>query len=411
MREMFLFLRNLKGNAKAAVLSQPLWGIPFNLFTPFAALYMYKMGVTDIHIGIVLAAGRFAQMALAFFGGVITDKFGRRLTSLVGDIVSWSIPALIWAFAQDFRWFLVAAVVNGVVQITGVAWECLWVDEVGDDGAKTTQIYNWLHVCGLLAVFFAPLAGVLVGRFELVPVVRGLYFFAFVSMTTKAFLLFKFTKETERGKERMAATKNVPMSALLLGYRDVAKQILRSGEMLRALALQSFVGVTMLVSGTFFAIYATQNLLLSDAMLSYFPILRAVVMLFFLFIIQSKLNVFNSRNVMLCGIFMYIAAHALLLVAPPQNLPVLAVYILLESCAVALFMPRLGALTANVIEPTERARIRSLFNVGILAMAVPFAYLSGILSDLDRRLPFVLNIFLFIAMIFFLARKKKICEN
>ncbi|MCL2224811.1 MAG: MFS transporter [Defluviitaleaceae bacterium] len=399
MREMIFFLINLKGNAKAAILSQPLWGIPFNLFTPFATLYMFHMGVTDIQIGIMLAAGRVAQMVMSFFGGVITDKFGRRLTSLVGDIVSWSIPALIWAFAQDFRWFLAAAVVNSVIQVTGVAWECLWVDEIGDDGAKITQIYNWLHVCGVLAVFVVPIAGFLVGQYSLVPVVRVLYGFAFVSMTAKAVLLYAFSRETPRGRERMKETKNTPFLQMFAGYRLVFAQIFRSGKMLRALGLQALQNVTIMITTTFFALYTTQNLGLSESFLAYFPILRALVMLVFLFLVQNLLNKFKPHSVMLCGILAYVVANAILLVAPPSNIFWLAGYTFIEACAVALLMPRLSALTANAIEPKERARIRSLFNAAILAFVSPFAYLAGVLSDMNRRLPFVLNIILFAAML------------
>jgi len=59
------------------------------------------------------------------------------------------------------------------------------------------------------------------------------------------------------------------------------------------------------------------------------------------------------------------------------------------------------ALTANAIEPKERARIRSLFNAGILAFVSPLAYLAGVLSDMNRSFPFVLNIVLFVAMLAF----------
>ncbi|MCL1844996.1 MAG: MFS transporter [Defluviitaleaceae bacterium] len=401
MREMFLFLKNLKGNSKAAVLCQPLWGVPFNLFMPFASLYMLHMGVTDIQIGIMLAVGRIFQMFLAFFGGVITDRFGRRLTTLIGDLVSWSIPALIWAFAQNFWWFLAAAIVNSAVQITGVAWECLWVDEDGGDGAKVTRIYNWLHVCGVLAVFFVPIAGLLVGRFELVLVVRGLYVFAFFSMSAKAILLYMYSKETKRGRERMEETKNMPFFKQFAGYSGVFGQIFRSARMLRALGLQALQNITLMVTTTFFALYATQNLGVDESMIAFFPILRAAVMLVFLFFVQTRLGGFKPHHILMGGVVLYIAANAVLLTAPYGNLPWIAGYTFLEACAVALFMPRMGALVANAIEPKERARIRSLFNVVILAVVSPFAYLAGVLSDFDRRLPFVLNITLFAVMIVF----------
>jgi Na+/melibiose symporter-like transporter len=399
MRDMFLFLKSLKGNAKAAVLAQPLWGVPFNLFTPFATLYMFHMGVTDIQIGVMLAIGRFTQMGLAFFGGVITDKFGRRLTNFVGDLIGWCLPALIWAMARDFRWFLAAAIINSFVQITAVAWECLWIDDDGDNSAKITQIYNWIHICGVLAVFFVPVAGFLVGRFELVPVVRGLYAFAVVSMTAKAVLLYVFSRETKRGAERMAETKGVSIIKLLSGYREVFGMIFRSAPMLRALALQAMQNTALMISTTFFALYTTQNLGLDEAFLAYFPILRAIVMLIFLFLIQSKLNKFKPHHVMLCGIFAYITANGILLAAPSNNLLFISAYVFIEACGVALLIPRLGALVANAIEPKERARIRGLFNAAILALVSPLAFLSGALSDMNRQLPFVLNIALFVVMV------------
>jgi Na+/melibiose symporter-like transporter len=408
MREMILFLRNLKGNAKGAILAQPLWGIPFNLFTPFATLYMFHLGVTDIQIGMMLAIGRFSQMALSFFGGVVTDKYGRRLTTLVGDILSWGVPALIWALAQDFRWFVAAAIVNSFVQITGVAWECLWVDEIGDDGAKLTQVYNWLQICGVLAVFFVPIAGFFVNQFELVPVVRVIYIFACICMTSKSVLLYVFSRETERGKERMAETKNTPLWKMLAGYKDVFAQVFRNGKMLRVLGLSALQNVTLIITTTFFSLYATQSLGLSESFLAYFPILRAAVMMVFLFLIQNLLNKLKTHNVMLCGIIAYVLANGILLVAPPNNLMWLAMYTFVEACAVALLMPRLGSLTANAIEPKERARIRSLFNAGILAVVSPFAYLAGVLSDMNRSFPFMLNIVLFVFMfVFVLADARK----
>ncbi|MCL2498922.1 MAG: MFS transporter [Defluviitaleaceae bacterium] len=410
MRDTFLFLKNLKGNAKVAVLAQPLWGVPFNLFTPFATIYMFYMGVTDIQIGLMLAISRLVQVGLAFFGGVVTDKFGRRLTNFVGDLIGWSLPALIWALARDFRWFLVAAIVNGVVQITSVAWECLWIDDDGDNGAKITQIYNWIHICGVLAAFFVPIAGFLVGRFELIPVVRGLYAFAVVSMTAKATLLYAFSRETKRGMERMAETKGIPLIRLLSGYREVFGTIFRSAKMLRALALQALQNTTLMIASTFFALYTTQNLGLDDSFLAYFPILRAVVMLVFLFLIQGRLLKFNPHRVMLCGIAAYITANAVLLLAPTDNWIWIAFYVFVEACGVALLIPRLGALVANAIEPKERARIRGLFNAAILALVSPLAFIAGWLSDMNRRLPFVLNIGLFVLMLAFTwadaARKK-----
>ena len=41
-------LRENGGNPRTLVLIEPLWGIPYNLIAPFATLYMYTQGITDV---------------------------------------------------------------------------------------------------------------------------------------------------------------------------------------------------------------------------------------------------------------------------------------------------------------------------------------------------------------------------
>jgi len=399
---MFAFLFSLKGNAKSCIWTEPLWGIPFNLYTPFFTVYMFSLGILDAQIGILITAGRLVQMIAAIFGGVLTDKFGRRLTTFVGDFISWSIPALIWAFSQNFWWFLAAALINGMWQITGVSWECLWVDEVTDE-SKLAQFFNWLYIAGLLAVFFAPISGFFVEQNGVVPVMRVLFIITFFSFTAKFVILYIFSKETKRGLERMEATKDSSIFQLLKGYGGVFGQIMRSRPMLRAMALQTLISIMFMITSTFFALYATQNLGLADSYLAYFPILRAGVMLAFFFVIQNRLNIFKPQNVMRVGILVYLAANVLLIFSPPGYWIWLAVYAVVEACASALLLPRVDTLAAHAIDPKERARIRSLMNAIILAVSSPFGLLAGQLSGIDRRFPFVMNVAIFLLMALILA--------
>ena len=407
MRELFGFLFSVKGNLKASLYTEPMWGIPFHLYWPFFTMYMFHLGVLDAQIGLLLALGRLIMVFTALFGGILTDKYGRRLTTVVGDIFSWSIPVGIWVFSQNFWWFLAAAIVHGFGQVSMISWECLWIDDISEDGEKIKQFVNWLYICGLLAVFFAPIAGFFIGMYSLVPVVRVLLGFAFVSMTAKFIIMYIYTTETERGKERMKETKDVPIMTLVKGYKDVFFQIIKSSAMLRALGLQSLVQVTLLVSSTFFALYVTQNLGLPDELLAYFPILRSAVMLVFLFLIQNRLYVFGERRIMFVGIGFFVVSISILLLSPEGSVIMPAIYIFLDACAAALLLPRIDTLAAKAIDPKERARIRSLFNMVILAVVSPFAYFAGVLSEMDRRLPFVLNACVFLVMIFFIALGNK----
>jgi len=202
-------LFNLEGNPRASVFTEPIWGIPFNLYIPYASIYMLKLGINDAQIGMIASLGLIIQPVLALLSGAITDKYGRRLTTLVTDLISWSIPCLIWALAQDIRYFFVAAIFNAAWRISMNSWTCLLVEDAEAD--QLVHIWTWIHISGLMAAFFAPLAGILIGVIDLVPAVRALYLFSFVLMTAKAVILYHFSTETRQGYIRMEETRDKPL--------------------------------------------------------------------------------------------------------------------------------------------------------------------------------------------------------
>ena len=122
-------LKSLRGNPRGCVYPEPLWGLPFHLYIPYVSIYMLALGLSDKQIGLIVSISWGFQVVLALFSGVITDKLGRRLTTLIFDIVSWSIPALISAVAQNFWYFLIAGIINSVWRITHNSWSCLLVED------------------------------------------------------------------------------------------------------------------------------------------------------------------------------------------------------------------------------------------------------------------------------------------
>ncbi|HXQ33255.1 MAG TPA: MFS transporter, partial [Anaerolineales bacterium] len=126
---LFQTLRELKGNPRITVLTEVMFGIPYNLFAPFFSVYMLAFGVTDQQIGSIASLGLVVQIFSALLSGAIVDKFGRRLTLLICDILCWSVPCLIWAVVQDVRYFIAAALMNSLWRISHTAWTCLMVED------------------------------------------------------------------------------------------------------------------------------------------------------------------------------------------------------------------------------------------------------------------------------------------
>ena len=75
---LIVALRSLTGNPRGCVYTEPLWGIPYNLFAPYVSVYMVALGLSDKDIGIVLSVSWGFQVLWALLSGAITDKVGRR---------------------------------------------------------------------------------------------------------------------------------------------------------------------------------------------------------------------------------------------------------------------------------------------------------------------------------------------
>ena len=101
LRTLFTF----KGNARACLWPEPLWGIPYNLYLPYVSLFMTAMGLSPAEIGYITSINMVSQVIFATLSGVLCDKLGRRMTTLVFDTLSWSVPEFLWMLSQDFRWF------------------------------------------------------------------------------------------------------------------------------------------------------------------------------------------------------------------------------------------------------------------------------------------------------------------
>jgi len=401
-------LVTVKGNPRIALYTEPLWIIPFNLYSPFVSVYMAALLLTDSQIGLVASINMFFRALSAFVSGAVTDKLGRKLTTLIFDMLSWSIPCLLWAFSQNFWWFVVAASFNGFMQITDNSWTCLLVEDA--EKKSLVKIYSLLHMIAQLAVIFAPLAAILVNQLTVEPAMRILYSFSFISMTTKFIILYRFGDETEIGRTRLRETADMSIWQIMRGYGDIYKRIFASREMILALVITTIFSITWMVSGNFFGLFVTGTLLIPEHFLAYFPILRSLVIAAFLFLLQPRLEKLGFRYPMLIGLVIFVVSNVLLIFTPAdtfETLYILVGVIFLDAVAYSFVVPRSDSLIQLLIDPAERARIRGLMMVIVLGFSIPFGYLAGWLSDIDRRFPFILIATFLVLMFVIIAASKK----
>lgn len=392
---LFKTLRELKGNPRVTVLTEPIFGIPWNLFSPFFSVYMLAMGVTDQEIGTIASVGLAIQIFSALLSGAIVDKFGRRLTLFITDVVSWSVPCLIWAVAQDARFFVAAAAMNGLFRISHTAWTCLTVEDAEE--RHLVHIWTWMTIFGACSTFFTPLGGWFVARFGLVPAMRGLLVFGCFMLTAKAVILYIYSHETVRGRQRIEETRRQSLLSLLGEYRGVFGQLLHSKAILTALSLMVITNIYSTVHGSFWSVLFTSKLGFAESEISIYVMLRSIIMTLCFFLIGPRLtNLLRFRLPLWVGFSAFFVSQALLVFMPPHAVPLLVISVVLEGAAAALVSPMMEALLTVALDTHERARLSAMTHVAMIMFTSPFGWIAGQLSAIDRSLPFVFNMGLFV---------------
>jgi DHA1 family tetracycline resistance protein-like MFS transporter len=386
-------LRNLRGNVRGCVYTEPLWAIPYNLYAPYVSIYMLAFGLTDSQIGLITSAGLVFQIFWMLISGAITDKLGRKRTTLIFDIISWSVPCLIWAVAQDVSYFFIAAFINAVWRVTANSWTCLLVEDT--DQNLLIDVWSWIYIAGLITAFVSPVTGLLIDKFSLVPTMRGLYVLSFVMMTTKFLVMNVLVKETKQGVVRMAETRNQPFFSVLGESLSVLKQVLKTPATMVTAGVMVLLNICWLIKGTFWSILVTEKLQIPAEHLVIFTFARSVIMLIFYFVVMPHLRYMDVRKPMLWGLIGLIVSQVLLITVSTGDYLLLIVSTVIEAFSTPAATTLLDKLAVTTVEPKERARIMAIMYVVVIVCTSPFGWIAGLLSQANRSLPFILNIVLF----------------
>lgn len=408
-------LLTIKGNQRACVLTEPLWDIPYSLYMPYVSLYMVALGLKDAEIGMIVSMGFVLQFIWALLSGSITDKLGRRKTTLIFDIVSWSVPMLLWAFAQNFWFFFAAAVFNAVWRVTSNSWGCLLVED-GDD-SKLVSIYTLVDITALVAGLLSPIVGIFIDKYTLIPTMRVLYLFTFVMMTAKFIILYFMSKETGVGKQRMEETKGVSLFAVLAGSGKVLRQLLRTRATVLSMLFLALLTCFSTVQNTFWPLFVSEKYQVSDAFMAVFPMVKAVVLMVIYFLVTPHIRTDRIKKPLTVALCAHGAWIVLLLCCMPlggAGLPVVIIATVLEAVAAGIVGPVSSSLLAANVDAKERARIYGFAYALVLILSAPAGWLAGMLSAVDRALPIAFNLLLAAALmviVILLARTEGATEK
>ena len=394
---LFYTFRKLKDNQRTCVYTEPLWGLSMNLCMPYLSVYMLGLGLSDTRIGFIVTVNTAFQILFAFLTGPITDKIGRRNATGIFDAIGWCIPALIWWRAENFWFFLAAAIFNGLNAVTNSSWTCLMIEDA--DKKQTTKIFSLVIACGQFSAFFAPITAILISRLTLVPAIRILFLNAFVLMSIKVFIVYFFTKETSIGKIRRQESKGKNIFQLAGGYGAVIKIILASKGMVFSIVIAALAGIILMINNTFWQIIVNKKLLVPETILPLFMVLRSFLAIIFLFFIIPRLLKGVLKVPLFLGFVAYLIGQCLLIMIPVDGLliyPLLCLSLVFDGFGMGVLSMLSESLISLHVDPDERARIMSIRYMIIMMATAPFGWIAGFLSDISRNLPFVLSMIIIV---------------
>jgi hypothetical protein len=296
--------------------------------------------------------------------------------------------------AEGFWFFLAAALFNGAMKVTTNSWDCLLVEDA--EKSQITRIYSLVVVCGHLSALFAPVSSILVSRLTLVPAIRILYLNAFFVMTAKVITLYLCSRETRTGKIRLEETKGKSILSLCGGYGGVLRIIGKSRGTVFSLGITALVGVVQMINTTFWQVIVSRKLLVPDSLLPFFPMFRSILALVFLFTVIPHLTAKGRlRLPLILGFASYLLGQAILLSTPAQGpfrYVLLCTSLVFDGYGSGSLVVLAESLVALHVNAAERARVMAIQHMIIMLVTSPFGWIGGLLSQISRSLPFVLNI-------------------
>ncbi len=392
---MIRALLTLPGNARACLWTEPMWGIPYNLCLPYASLYMAALGLSPADIGMVASIGIVSQVIFSTLSGVITDKLGRRWTTVIFDTLSWSVPEFIWMASQDVNWFIAAALFNGAWRVTENSWDLLMMEDL--DAKDVLPAVSLTQILGLIAAFIAPLSKFAIDTFGLVPTMRVLYGITGTSMTIKFLLVHLFTKETRMGVQRMKETKNKRLVTMLLECKDVYLRLVLKKRMLLTFGILAAHSLVTTLSSTYWALLVCGSMGVSEGNIVLFSTFKNLVTLLCAFTLVPKISLANVKKPLLIGFGGYMVSLALLLAASfgVSALPLLIASCALEALSLAILSPTTRSLMLVSANANERARVCGLIYATIALLTAIFPGVVGYLAEISLRIPFVVCMVMF----------------
>ncbi|MEK3877398.1 MULTISPECIES: MFS transporter [unclassified Paenibacillus] len=389
------FFPRLEGNSRGCLTFEPFFLIPYSMFSTYATLYMYELGLTEVNIGWITTIGLIVQVFSSLLSGYLTDRLGRKRAILYFDLLSWSLATLLWAFSQNLWFFAAAAVINGFQRVPHIAFYCLIVEDTRP--ADRTYVFTLLQIIGVIGGLFAPLGGLLVHQYGMVTGMRIMYVLAFLFMTFQFVGRHLTTRETEAGIRKRQETRELGLRESMIEYGGAFRDLGAERNLLLIFGVYILFNFQATLKSTYLYLYLADYIHLDSGILSMFPAVSSVIMLLTLWLLMPRIPDQSASRAMMAGFGLSALSNAMLVVYPSASFVWIGLSTILAAVGLMISSPYLEAAVQNAIEDEKRAKVFSMLSVLILVFTAPAGIIGGWAYKLDPRIPLWLVTAAFVA--------------
>lgn len=400
----------LKGNTRISVMFEPMWGIPYTLYYFYLSLYMKGQGITDRQIGYLIAIGFISSTIFSLLAGVITDRLGRKKTTLIFDLIGWPGSIVLYAISDSFPMFALATIVNSTFRIVSVSFNLMVVEDADNDQRKAA--FNLLNIINISAGIITPAAGLIVGRYGIIKAERAFLIFAAVSMTIMMLLRNRYYKETEVGQKILDENKkhNVKVQLKNVLHLDTINKVRQKPFALLIICALVLFNIYIAIgsfSSLYFAPYMTEVLGIDKSAISILAGVNSAAMITVFIFINPVISRYNALSGMMAGLIMQISALFLLALVPGRSLIAAVAVIALLGSGFGIVRPFIDSALAEVTEGNDRASIYALVNTAISILSAVMGLVSGYIYVINPRFLYIAAALMLIVSLVFVAMYKR----
>ncbi|HSU79470.1 MAG TPA: MFS transporter [Candidatus Angelobacter sp.] len=397
----------IQGNARGCLIYEPLFILPNSMLTMYVSVYMLELGVNEKQIGLITSIGLILQIVTSFISGYLTDRMGRKRALLYYDLIAWTLASLVWAVSQNFWYFLFAAICNSFQRVPTTAWYCLLVEDT--EAKDRSIVFRVLQLISVIGGLFAPLGGLLVHHFTLVPAMRIMYIIFGVSVTIMNYARNFSTHETEIGIRKRQESQSLKLKSNFQAYLQAMRAILSHPLLVMVFGIYMLFNFQMTLQNTYLSIYLVEALHINAALIGIFPAVSSIAMLGLMFFVIPRFIEIKANQYIIWGFALAILSNVILIALAPGQIMLVILSTMLSAAGSIIASPYLEAIVQNTIDDDQRAKMFSILQVLILLFISPSGLIGGWAYTINPRLPFILIILSFaagIALIIALVHKE-----